>query len=233
MAFFFIRRIWQDKADNSAHSQFIRFSKGIYQNRAAISISRNEKCKLTGSYELANDLVNFVFSLKNSFKVNGILLTRESPANLLKELGIKSEIKKKARLYESLIDSELNSEQVKKISEIAYYMLFECSSDNITLKMKKKLPRSVKEGKEKVDDKFCILEAGSGFFEKIKEEFAFGLGDFKKVKIRHHFEIKDIILPKDEKDFEMMRLKAKRKGKLTREIEINGEIIKQEKQFEA
>ena len=57
--------------------------------------------------------------------------------------------------------------------------------------------------------------------------------NFKKVEIKHTFDITEIIIPKDEKDFAKMREMAKRKGKIIRELDIDGKKLKKEMNFEA
>ncbi len=54
--------------------------------------------------------------------------------------------------------------------------------------------------------------------------------------MNHTFIIEDIVVPdelKQEKDFAKVREMAKRKGKIIREIRIDEQIVKEEKEFEA
>lgn len=234
MAVSFIKKIWLGKIDNAVHFNFIRFSKGIFENRAVINVNKGNAIKLNSTFELTNDMVLFIASLGGKFSVSGLLFARENPEALLNSLGIKSEIKKKKSIFEANIAGEINSEQIKSIADGAYLMLFDMHADGIELKTKKRLPKPGKSGKEKVDDKFCILEIAAKFFPQLHEEFLFGLpNDFKKARISHTYTITGIILPKGEKDFEMIRLKAIRKGRISRHIEIGGKIMQEEKDFEA
>lgn len=231
MALFFVKKIWQNEVDDSVRSQFMRFSRGTFGNKFVTNISRNGKCKVTSTFELANNLVCFLFSLVPKAKVSGVLLCKANPEPILKSLGIATPTRKKSALFQSEIDGELSREQISKIAEEAYFMLFSCEADGILLKMKPKLPQPSKSGSEKVNDKFCTLEADIRYFEKIKEEFAFDAADFKKARISHDIEIREIILPKDKKDFEKIRLLAKRKGKMIRKITADGKESINEKDF--
>lgn len=234
MVVHFIRKIWLGKADAQLHSQFIRFSKGLFENRAVISVSKSKPLKLTSTSELADDLVLFLAGIAEKFSVSGILLSRENPQELLSALGLKAEIKNKKKIFEAKIDAQVMAEQIKKIADIAYFMLFDMSSEGISLKIKKRLTKPGKSGKEKIDGKFCILELDEKFFPQLHEEFLFDMPlDFKKAKITHTYNITSIILPPGEKDFEQIRLKAKKKGKIVRMVEIAGKTIQQEKDFEA
>jgi hypothetical protein len=233
MAIFFIKKIWQNETDESVHSQFIRFSRGKFENKFVTTLSRNGKCKLNSTFELANNLVVFASGIAQKMRVNGILLTRENPDSLIKQIDIKAASKKKAAIFASEIDAELTAEQIKKISDVAYFMLFDCIGDGIELKIKKKLPKPSKSGSEKVNDKFCVLEADIKHWQKIKEEFAFDIDDFKKAQVRHTVEINDVILPQGEKDFEKLRLNAKKKGIITRNIVADGRENSDRKEFVA
>lgn len=233
MAVNFIRKMWLDNADEEAHAQFIRFSRGTFENRAVISINKSKMIKLGSTFEFANDLVLFLAETAGKISVSGTLFTRENPEVLLNSIGLKSEIAKKRNLFETKINRELNPEQVKKISAIAYLMLWDINAAGVSLKVKKKLPKPGKSRKEKVDDKFCVLELDEKFYKQFHEDFLFGLPyEFKKARIRHTFIISDIILPRGEKDFERMRLDAMKKGKIIRQAEVDGKIIRQEKAFE-
>lgn len=233
MAFNFVKKIWEGDVDESAHSQFIRFSKGFFDNKAVISLSRNGKVKLNSTFEYATDLVLFVASLVEKASVSGIFLSRQNPESLLNEAGLKSEVKKRSNIFQAEVNAELTSEQLTKITSCAYFILFDVLADGIELKIKKKLPQPSKSNSGRANDKFCILNADIKFWQSIRAEFAFGLGEFKKARIVHKFDIKDVILPQGEKDFEQMRLKAKKKGILTRQITVDGRTMQQEKNFEA
>jgi hypothetical protein len=97
--------------------------------------------------------------------------------------------------------------------------------------MKKKLPKPGKSGDAKIDDKFCVLEADLKYWPQIRE--AFMLPECRKCKISHTFVIEEIILPKGEQDFAKMRELAKRKGRIIRKMEADGQQNSEEKNFEA
>lgn len=231
MAIFFIKKIWQNETDESVHLQFIRFSRGKFENKFVTTLSRNGKCKLSTTFELANNLVSLASTLVSRIKVNGVLLTRENPDSLIRQLGIKATFKKKAAIFATEIDAELTAEQIKRIAEVAYFMLFDCTAEGIELKIKKKLPPPSKSSSEKVNDKFCVLEADIKNWPKIKDEFAFDMDDFKKAQVRHTIEINEVVLPQGEKDFEKVRLNAKKKGTITRDIVADGKEKTDKREF--
>ncbi|MFH1249383.1 MAG: hypothetical protein V1660_04490 [archaeon] len=232
MTIFLVKKIWKNEVDDSVHSQFIRFSRGQFANKFVTNLSRNGKCKISTTFELTNNLVLFAFSLAGKMKVSGPLFTKENPAAMLKDLGIDAVIKKKAAIYQSDINAELCEDSVKKLAEKAYFLLFECEAGGISLKIKKKkLPQPAKSDSGKVNDKFCVMELDIKHWAKVKEEFAFDVEDFKKARMTHSIDVKEVIIPADEKDFEKMRLNAKKKGRIVRMIVADGKETKFERDF--
>ena len=222
----FIKKIFENKIDDSVHRQFVRFGKGTYPGRAVTKITKQpDKIKIGTSFEMANDMVEFCSSLSSNLKCAGLIISKE-------KMDLPGE-KKKAGLLEYNINQNLTSDQIKNILEKCYACLLDIESSGISLKSKKKLPKPGKAGDLKIDDKFCQLELDIKYWSKVKSEFAFDMPDFKKALAVHTYTITDIIMPKGEKDFEKIRLLAKRKGKITRKITLDKQETIKEKDFEA
>lgn len=216
----FIKKIFENKIDEKTHKQFVRFGRGFFENRGLLSVDIKDKLIIKGSFEYTNDFVMFLVELGN-FEFSGIILSKEK---------LFSEGKKKGEVYE--FNFVGNSEDVKKIYEKSYYLLLDAKGENVELKTKKKLPKPGKNKEIKIDDKFCIMTLDKKYFNKVKEAFFWDVPEGKNIKISHDYDIKEIIIPKDEKDFEMMRLKARRKGILIRKIIVDKKEIIRKKEFE-
>lgn len=219
----FIKKIFDGEVDDSVHTQLIRFGKGDYKGRAPISIRKTKKIKLKGGYEFANEFV--LFASEFDVKFNGIIWSKNEISGLSG--------KKKSGKYFYEVD-DLDSSRIKEIASEVYYFLLDGEGEEIKLKIKKKLPKPGKSEK-KIDDKFCQLEVDSKYFDKVKDEFFWDIGDCKKVKVVHEYQITDIIKPdgEDSEDFAKLREVAKRKGKLIRTIDCDDKEIKKEVDFEA
>lgn len=232
MAIFFIKKIWQNETDESVHSQFIRFSRGIFQNRAVLNVNKSKTIKASGTFELANDLVNFVSGLGN-VNFSGVISSKEDLNEIFLKNGVESDESKKKGLFVYIVE-EVSSKTVAEIKDKIYYMLLDAEAPGISLKIKKKLSKPGKSSAEKIDDKFCILQIDEKFFPQFHEEFLFDMPEnFKKARISHTFDISEIILPKGEKDFEKIRLNAKRKGIIMRSISEDGKERASKKDFSA
>lgn len=231
----FIKKIFLGKIDEQVHKQFVRFGKGNYKARAVISFHKTLGIKIKASFEYANELVGIALELSNSVEIEGIVLSKEDLSKNFSENNIKTaqETKKGGLFYKNNIEKQkIESSKLKAIVEKTYFAMLDVEGDGISLKIKKKLPKPGKSGEAKVDEKFCIMEVDISKENAIREAFfwdAFG----KKIKTEHEYIINEIIAPENEKDFEKMRLNARRKGKLIRKLNIDGREEIKEIEFEA
>ncbi len=222
----FIKNVVEGEIDDKTHSQFVKFGKGEYKNRAVLNCRKGSSIRLNSGSEYANDFVDLVSENVNVI-FSGIILSKES----IKEFLNVGELKK-SEIYSYEVEG-ISSEVVKKISEKAYFMLLDAEGEGISLKIKKKLPKPGKSKKSKIDDKFCVLEAELKFWSMIKDAFLWDLPDFKKAVVSHDYIIDELIVPENEKDFKKTRVLAKRKGKLIRNIEVDGQKKSVERNFVA
>lgn len=214
----FVNNIIRGKIGEREHLQFVRFGRGKYNGRAALNLWRTGKIKLGGSFEYAVDFV--LLGAELGMKFSGIIISKE---DFFKG-------KKKAGLFIAEV-SNVEADKIREIKDKVYCMLLDAEEEGLVLKMKKKLPKPGKSGDLKIDDKFCVLEADLKYWNRIKEYF--NLPEAKKAQIKHSFIIEDIILPKGETSPELMRLNAKRKGKIERIISIDGVEKREMFNFEA
>ncbi|MFA5173766.1 MAG: hypothetical protein WC438_01140 [Candidatus Pacearchaeota archaeon] len=217
----FIKKVWLGNGDG-AHSQFVRFSKGVFAGRAALKLTKTTKIKLGGSFEWANDFAEIVAELDKNAEFSGIIMSRE-------QLDLENE-KGKTGVYNYEVEN-IDSSKINDIKNKAYALLLDSEGNGLSLKIKKKLPKPGKSAEAKIDDKFCVLEADLRYWDKIKH--AFMLPECKKCIITHTFEIKEIVIPPGEKDFEKARLMSKRKGKILRKLEVDKISKTEEHDFEA
>jgi len=228
----FVKKIFLSETDDSVHKHFIRFGKGEYNGRFILNLWQTKKTKVKTSFEFANDLVSFCSQLGN-VKVSGIISSKQDISNIMSENSIEGSSETKKGIFQNTIpEQELSGEQLKELIKEAYFTLLDIEGDGFQLKIKKKLPKPGK-SEEKIDDKFCQLEIEEKYHERVKEDFFWDLPNVKKARITHSLNIMDIIYPKNEKDFAKIRELAKRKGKITRKITIDGNETSNQKDFEA
>jgi hypothetical protein len=203
----FLKKVLDGNTDEYTHRYFVRFGKGIYKRRFLLSYNKGKKIKIRGSFEWANDFVRFVKENKDVVFSGSVLMKEKIPGK---------DGKKKAgcfvyEILESRLEEFVN----------AYHYLLNVNSEDIVLKVKKKLPKPGK-NEEKIDDKFCALDLDIKYWDKVKEVFFWGVPDCKKVLIEHELQISDIVLPSGVDDPVKIRELAKRKGKIIRKINCDG-----------
>jgi len=230
----FVKKVVENKIDDSVHAQFIRFGKGEYKGRFPLNLRKSKKIKFKSGYEFSNDLVKLC-ALFGNCKISGIVTSKEDISDIMGVNNIKgnSETKKGGLFYVNNIDEqEITPEKLLELEKAAYFTLLDIEGDGFKIKMKKILPKPGKNEK-KIDDKFCQLEADEKYYSIIKEDFFWDVVEAKKIQIKHTLLIESIIMPKDEKDFAKIRELSKRKGKMVRQITADDKESIKEHEFEA
>lgn len=243
----FIKKIFDGKGDvdEEVHLQFQKFSRGEFSGRAMIR-AKNSKGKYTiaTTSEYAKDLVMSLAEKLGEGKtqVTGALISA------LDLEGFDYKEKKSAlgvRKY--IIDSEMSGNELidlcNKIQKAFFGLSFKVGESE--LKVQPKSPKSAKgassqkKGGEKAKINFCKLKTSD---ENIIGNLIFDeeAKNFKDVEIKHLFIIEQIIMPTEEElsekgveknDFAKIRELAKRKGKIIKELDVDGKKVKKELEF--
>jgi hypothetical protein len=241
----FIKKIFENKTqgDELVHSQFTKFSKGEFPDRAMIR-ARNSKGKYTISTtaEYAKDLI---ISLAEKLgdkttTINGAIISA------LDLEGFEYNERKMAmgvRKY-MIYDKQMTGNEIitlcNKIQKAFFALSFKVGEGDgeTSLVIKPKSPKSAKgAGSSKNPDKkakidFCKLKTTD---KSLVDNLIFDsdIPDFKKIEIHHDIIVENIIMPEGEKDFAKIREMAKRKGKIIRKIDVDGVEKVKEVEFEA
>jgi hypothetical protein len=230
----FIKKAVEGKVDENVHKQFQKFSKGEFRDRAIIKVKKSgTKYTINTSAEFANELVRAVAEKlrEQTTNVTGAVV---STNDLTGKLDFK-EKKQFQGVKRYLIDKEISGNKILELLNEFPKSFFALSfeSGDSKLKIKPKAPKSGKprsKGGEPPKADFCKLITTD---REIGKSFVFEKKDFKEANIIHHFIIDSLILPEGEKDFSKIRELAKKKGKIIREVEIDGQKTTKEYEFEA
>ena len=230
----FIKKIFDNKIDNSVRLQFQKFSRGEFRNRALIEAKKSKSgYKIKTSAEFANELVK-TMAKKLGERKTQVIGAIISTSDLKNEIKFK-EIKQFQGVKKYVMDSEMSGKEIiellEKFPKTFFALSFSVGDD--VLKIKAKSPKSGKPGKEKEEIKvdFCSLKTSDS---EIGKSFVFEKPDFNNALIKHIFLIEKIEIPgelKNSKDFAMIREKSKRIGKIIRIANIDGKEEKSEKVF--
>lgn len=227
-----IKKLFENKADDQVHKQFKRFSKGIYPNRALVEINKSRNSlKIKTSYEFAEDFARLLANtIKDKTKVSGGVITAK---DIRPELDFEVGMKQFAGVKTFLLDNEMTKESLfnlfNKFPEALFLLSFETDYGSLKTKVKSPGKPGNKEDKDVKAD-FCTFITND---VNLVREFAFDVNeDFKKLKIRHTFNINDLVVDeKDKNDPLSARINAKRKGIIDRFLDIDGKQVKKEFNF--
>jgi len=224
------KKIAEGINDFEVHSEFIKFSKGTFENRYLIECKKQKKMfSLKTSAEFSNYLVrNCLKKINGEVSIKGIIIST-FPLNL--DFPVEK-IKKYMGIQQSVINTNVQASKILEIVEKYPRVFFglSFSGEDFTLKIKEKAPKSGKpssKGEDAPRADFCYLKTKD---YSIVEDLLFDCKHSDEVRISHTIKIEDIILPKDEKDPVQIRELARRKGKIIRKINFdNQEAVKEYK----
>lgn len=237
----FIKKIFQGKeGDELVHSQFTKFSKGEFPDRAMIR-AKNTKGKYTIS-TTAEYAKGLILSLAEKLGEKTTIVSGAIISALDLE-GFDYDKRKMAmgvRKY-MIYDKEMTGDEIidlcNKIQKAFFALSFNVDEDT-SLVIKPKSPKSAKgSSSSKNPDKkakinFCKLKTND---KTIVDSLIFDdeAKDFKKIEIKHDIFVEDIIMPEGEADFAKIREMAKRKGRIVRKLDVDGSEKVKEVEFEA
>lgn len=231
---FFIHKLCSGRSDELTHLQFEKYSRGIFKDKAIVQ-AKNSK----GNYsfvttsEYASEFVRACAHELGAEKaqIDGVIIsTKELPPNI-KHHGISQfmGVKKYA------ISGEYSGNEIISMCDSVprAFVSLSFKTPKSELKIKPKAPKSAKPGSSgedgpKVD--FCKLKTTNPEFAKA---LFFDLVEFKTAQAKHDLDIRDIEVPKDEKDPVKMREKAIRKGVIVRHLKVDDKESKKEYNFSA
>src|SRR3989344_4338758 len=231
----FLKKIADKKFDEEVHLEFIKFSKGVFENRYLIDVKKQkDKFSIKTSAEFANYLVmNCLEKISGEIDVKGIII---STVDISKEAGFEiSNVKKYMGIQQLVINTKTRVEEILKVMNkyprIFYGLSFK--TNDYELKIKEKAPKSGKpssKGENAPKADFCSLKTTN---KKIVDNLLFDVPEFKEVYVNHTIKINEIEIPKEIDDPQKMRETAKRKGTIVRKIKVDGKYIIKEYNFEA
>lgn len=247
----FIKKIFNKNIDGLVHFQFIKFSKGNFEDRAMIKAKNlSGKFNIATTYEYAKEIIITLAEKlgDNKTQVTGALISAF-------DLDFDHDEKKMAMgIRKYMLNREMTGKQIlelcNKIDKAFFGLSFNVGETE--LKISSKSPKSAKgvssskkeDAKAKID--FIKIKTTD---KSLVDSLIFDdeAKDFNKIEIKHDFIIEKIIIPnnlepslkegkgisKEEIDFAEIRKLAKRKGRLIRYLDIDGKTIKKEVEFEA
>jgi len=230
-----INKIFLKKSDGEVHSDFVKFSKGVFNDRYLVDAKKQgDGWSIKTGSEFANFLVRkCIESLKEEVDIKGVIVATFKVAD---EAGFPIEnIKQFMGVKQSVVNTRVIPEKIIKLMDRyprAFFAL-SFSGNNFELKIKARAPKSAKpstKGDKKVKAVFCSIKTSN---QEIVDDLLFDCKNESAVSIKHIVQVNEIEISKDAKTPEEMREKAIRKGKIIRIIKSGDKETRKEIDFSA
>ncbi len=229
-----LRNIFSGKTGETVHNEFIKFSRGIFENRYLIYAKKQkDRWNIKAGYEFANFFVRKILEkTRNELDIRGIIVFT---GNLEGSKISIERIKQFMGVKQYIINTKVNALDIIYLMDKYPKAFFALSmkNGNEELKIKAKAPKGGKpsnKGGKEVKADFCSLKTSD---KTIVEDLFFDFPIFNEIKVKHTVKIDEIIIPRDIDDPVKMREMSKRKGKIIREINADGRAEIKEAVFEA
>ena len=228
-----INKIFFDETDEEVHEEFVKFSRGVFDNRYLLEGKKQkDKWSIKTSSEFVNYFVKIgLEKIEGNVNISGVIV---STGELKRDIDFPIErIKNFQGIKQIIINTEVDKNKILALMDKYPKAFFALSfkTGDYELKTKAKAPKNGKPGKKDEDGpkvNFCSLKTLD--VQLIRDLF-FDFPDFNVIKIRHEINIKEIEIPLGVKDPKEMREKAIRKGVLKRFVEVDGKKEIKEKEF--
>jgi hypothetical protein len=237
---FFTKKLFDGTSDKFVHLQFQKYSRGEFKNKAMI-IAKSQvggKFSINTTTEYANELVRFLAEKLGGeiTHVTGIVV---STRDLTGELDFQNK-KQFMGVKQYILDREMTGDEILALCEKLpnSFIGLSFKVGDTELKIKPKAPKSAKpstKGEEKPKVDFCKIKTKD---KDLVDGLIFDVhaGSFKVVEIGHEFNINEVVITDEMKveageDYAKIREMAKKKGKIVRKIEIDGQEFIEEKEF--
>ena len=231
---FFTHKIVEGKMDNLVHLQFLKYSKGLYEQKALVQGKKTKDAWAIGtSAEYANELVRAVAEEVGNDKttVTGKIITTR---DLQKELP-NATMTQFAGVKRYDLAQEMTGKEIINLCDQLPNAFFGLTfkSKQTELKVKAKAPKSKgpsEDSEEVPKADFCKIKTTN---KELATSLIVGAENAKEFSIQHKYNITEIIPPKGETDPARMRELAIRKGTLTRMVTIDGKTTQKDYPFSA
>ncbi len=222
----FIRKIYEKNVDEKVHQKFIRYSTGEFEKEEFMIKKGSSFVQIKAGFEYLDVMFDMIAQCVNEdVSLNGIIITKTKIINELNEFGIapKKVTGKKYTIEETMTSNKFK-EFVEKFNSC--FLLLNLKSGKYIISVKKSIPKP-----GKILEKFVTAKFDLKDLDLIKKEFLFDItvDNFKDISIKHTYIIDEIIIPDEFKNKpDEARLNAKRKGRITRNIDIDGKTEERE-----
>jgi len=224
----YIKEIFLGKPVDYMHGMFARYGRGTFEG-PLLTVKNGPSIKAEGSVHYANILGQVIAeSTQQEFSVSGAIHAKREikvPLKTGKET-------KKGDIHSVEVKDNMHSDGLKMVygDYRDAYVLLELSAGKWRLKCKKKPPKPG----GSLDAKFCSATLDKTALDEVMEEILFDVRDrnFREAEIRHEIVIEELVGPPElKKDPAKFRTQAKRRGRISRRVTVDGRKTETTQEF--
>ena len=231
----FIKKIFANDITEEVHNAFTRYSLGEFVKEPFIVKRSKDKITASTGFEYLNFLQRFFAeNVSGEVEIDGVIESVRDLSPKLKELDLKFTVERrfgksgnKFKLTKQNISASLYKKMVDEL--FGEYLLFNAKAKEGLLKLKKKTTPKLGSPTEK----FVTISFSNELLPLFKEDYLFDVpaGDFKELKVEQTYYVQDIDLDEKllEKDADLARRKAQRRGEIKRIVTVDGKVVKESK----
>ncbi len=225
-------------ADDATHSVIARYGRGTFQGPAADANVSGGRLKITASYLYVPVLGQLLADrCEADLAIQGTVISKADMEAQLKAHGLRVvEVKKKGG-FKYRVEGGLSGSQLRRLYEDLWEaaILLKAKCPGFLLSAAQNIPKP----NDYSDPSFCSLTMPATE-DNLKAAFrsivpSFEPRAFSSLSVRHVIRIDDILVPQElaGKPASMVRLLAKRKGVLTRQVTVDGSSSETKHEFVA
>jgi hypothetical protein len=234
----FLLSLLSGHADDPTHSVIARYGRGAFQGPAAEASVSGSRLKVSGSYLYLPVLGQLLADrCEADLAVQGTVVSKADIEPQLKTHGLEVIEAKKRGGFKYRVEGNLSGSQLRRLYEDLWEpaVLLKAKSTGFLLTASQSVPKP----NGFSDPSFCSLTMPASD-ENLMAAFRCVVPGaeatrFGSLSVTHTIKIDDIVVPTElaGKPASMVRLMAKRKGVLTRQLTVDGRSVETQHEFVA
>jgi len=234
----FLLSLLSGQADEPTHSAIGRYGRGVFQGPAAEANVSGSKLKISGSYLYVPVLGQLLADrCAADVAVQGVVISKADIQPQLEGHGLEVMDVKKRGGFKYAVAANLSGSQLHRLYEDLWEsaVLLKSRGSGFSLNTSQSIPKP----NDYSDTSFCSLTMPASDDNQMAAFRSVVPGaeatKFGSLSIKHIIKINDILVSADlaSKPASMVRLMAKRKGVLTRQLTVDGRSVETQHEFVA
>jgi hypothetical protein len=240
----FLTRIINNQIDDATHRRFVKFSTGEFDGPKILVNVKKKVVNFKASFDYQDFVMEFVINRVPNVdcSVKGNIFSSQDFSSELEMLGTK--MKKSTAIYKAAVNTMVSSEKLRELyasigDNSTILLSVKPSSGSWKLAMKANFPKPMA-AEAKDPTNFCngAVEGSEKVLQDLTRELAPDFtGEiplpFTSLSLTNIYHISELVFPENKEKLppKEVRMQSKRKGTLSRILEVDGQKLEKEVTF--